>query len=509
MVSKEHLPFQHKTNPDGDDETWVYLADNDEAVVRDIEKLLTIYGLQVQCFQSCQVLKEAVEVRQPHLLVMDLAFEQGCGEKLLEALLQQCAPPLPVIFLSQDNSIEQRMQAHELGGASFLSKPLDHAHLLWSVESHLGSGSDTPIQLMVVDDDEDFVRYLSHLLSKEQMQVRGFYDGESALASLSEWTPDLVILDQNLPQLSGMELLSILRMDAANLDLPILFVSGEEDPVQHQAMLRTGAEDFFVKPIHAPTFAQFVRSRVLRFRKLKRSRQFLEKAQNRLGQFSTFLTRVMGMAAHDLRNPLNAIMGMSMMLTDGELTEQERGRFSESIHVSSNRMFMLLDSLMDMAMLWDGRLQVQRSPGDLLSLLRERVEIYRWSADEREVALVMDCKPLPALAYDAARMCQVIDNLLNHALKFSPRHGEVKVACYADNDGVQLLVEDQGPHLDETELGELLDGVTLRLSRNHGRGRGLGLAIAKEVVVLHKGQMRLENVQPMGMRTVIHLPLSG
>lgn len=225
--------------------------------------------------------------------------------------------------------------------------------------------------------------------------------------------------------------------------------------------------------------------------------------------------RLLGMAAHDLRNPLGVIQAYAEFLLDGLGPDLEAPHleFLRAIESSSEFMLRLVDELLDLTAIESGRVALEVEDVDLVALLEHAVGLNRVLADEKEVAIELDtagCPPDSTARLDEAKLHQILDNLLSNAAKFSPAGSTVEVRAAVVDDGVAIEVEDEGPGIPEDEIDGLFEPFTRTSVRATGgeASTGLGLAITKRIVDAHGGEITAENGE-VGALFRVRLPLDA
>jgi signal transduction histidine kinase/CHASE3 domain sensor protein len=215
--------------------------------------------------------------------------------------------------------------------------------------------------------------------------------------------------------------------------------------------------------------------------------------------------KVLGIVAHDLRNPLGAILTSSSFLLDIQLPEEGRTKQLQIIHRSSVRMNRLIQDLLDVARIESGGLAIDPRCVEVAPLVTEACQFHAGAAAEKGVRL--DCKVaegLPALHADEDRLHQVFANLIGNAIKFTDGRGKVIVMAEAVGSGVHFSVADTGPGIPDEDQPRIFDahwqaGATAHL------GSGLGLAIAKGIVETHGGRIWVESAPWVG--TTFHFTI--
>lgn len=229
-------------------------------------------------------------------------------------------------------------------------------------------------------------------------------------------------------------------------------------------------------------------------------------------ELSRLKTGFLSMVSHELRTPLASIKGYATMLRsyDRRLRPEERREHLEAIEEAADRLTDLVDHLLDMSRLDAGLLVLERQPADISRLIDEAVAEARLRAPTHELAIDIP-QGLPWVDVDTARIRQVLDNLLDNAVKFSERGTRVIVRAEAKGEEVVVSVADQGRGVPAQELPLVFDAmcrVRQRLGLDPG-GLGLGLAICKGLVEAHGGRLWAESEVGKGSTFYFTVPIQG
>ncbi len=240
-------------------------------------------------------------------------------------------------------------------------------------------------------------------------------------------------------------------------------------------------------------------------RELARKNAQLERLNELKNQF-------LGMAAHDLRNPLAAIMTYSEFIIE-DLADGAAGlnqEFIEIIHGSSMFMLGMINDLLDITSIESGRLDLHLELVDLADLIERNVTLNGVLAQRKQIELVFEATdPLPQLLVDRAKIEQVLNNLISNAIKYSYADTQVHIRLGREGGVAQVSVADQGQGIPASELGKLFQyfGRTSVQSTGGERSTGLGLAIARKIVEGHEGRIWVESEPGRGSTFFFTLPL--
>jgi signal transduction histidine kinase len=217
--------------------------------------------------------------------------------------------------------------------------------------------------------------------------------------------------------------------------------------------------------------------------------------------------RYLGIAAHDLRNPLSSMRGLAELMIEAPLEPAQRAEFLTTIRSTSDEMLHLVNDLLDTAVIESGKLELKRKEQDLAALVRKRIRNLEPQATRKQIGLEVDAGAGRAVI-DAARFSQVIDNLISNAIKFSPGGTTVRIAVRVAPDHFSFSVQDQGPGI-PAEDRRLLFRSFQKLSAQPTGGEkstGLGLAIVKKIVDAHGGTITVDDVPGGGTRFTVTVP---
>ncbi|MDF3068761.1 MAG: Osmosensitive channel histidine kinase KdpD [Polyangiaceae bacterium] len=267
------------------------------------------------------------------------------------------------------------------------------------------------------------------------------------------------------------------------------------------------------------------------FRELEDKNQKLQVAYDRLKELDRLKSNFLATVSHELRTPLTSIIGYSEMLVEGlagDLTNEQRD-FVQTIRDKGDQLLALIKGLLDLSKLESGTMSLRKNHVDVAALVKDVVSTMAPTARKKEVELAFEVeKGLPSIWADAERLRQVLLNLTENAIKFTPVSGAVRLAARitgmeAQNAGdtggmvllgarrtaVEMRVADTGIGIPETERMRVFDAfyqVDSSSTREAG-GTGLGLSIVKRLVDGHDGTVRIEANQPRGTVFVVTIPV--
>lgn len=237
----------------------------------------------------------------------------------------------------------------------------------------------------------------------------------------------------------------------------------------------------------------------------------MKEAAAELERLDHLKTEFLGMAAHDLRNPIGSILVLAELLRDevaSVVTEEQLGYLS-NIKTSSKFMLQLVEDLLSISSIELGNLQLNRCPSDLRKLLEHNVGLNAKLARQKHIHVSLQIEgALPKPSFDEGKIEQVLNNLISNAVKFSQPGTAVEVRAVAQDSGVLISVRDQGPGLSEGErlkLFQPFSRTSVRSTAGEG-STGLGLAISRKIVEGHGGHIWVESQIGLGSVFLFMLP---
>lgn len=233
-------------------------------------------------------------------------------------------------------------------------------------------------------------------------------------------------------------------------------------------------------------------------------------AERRLTELNQLKNKFLGIAAHDLRNPLASISGFAELLLDDDaepLTDEQR-EFLEMILNVSREMLTLVNDLLDVSIIESGRLDLTIGEGSLEEVLQERVRINRITAEKKRIQIHSSFGEVSPALFDAKRISQVVDNLITNAVKFSQPGTNVYVTLANEGEWVRVYVRDEGPGISPADRARLFGEFQKLTARPTGdeRSTGLGLAIVKKIIEAHGGSVMVESRMGEGSTFSFTLP---
>ena len=373
----------------------------------------------------------------------------------------------------------------------------------------------TPPLILNVD-DYDTNRYVrSRLLRRAGFRVVEAANGIEALRAAETELPDLVILDVQLPDIDGFEVCRRLRANSTTASVLVLHVSATvTDSPAMAAGLDNGADGYLTDNVDGQVVIATVRA-LLRLRAAEQERnQALERlrdSEEQLRRANRMKDEFLATLSHELRTPMNAIVGWVHLLRQGSLSPEMTGKAVEVIARNADVQMQLINDVLDVSRIVSGKTRIDLRPVTLASSLRAAVESTLPTAEAKGVRLEMSGEVPAVVMGDPDRLQQVFWNLLSNAVKFTPASGRVDVRMREAPGAVSVEVADTGQGFPPWFLSHLFERFAQLDSstRRQHTGLGLGLALVRHLVELHGGRVDASSAgEGRGATFTVTLPLA-
>ncbi len=372
----------------------------------------------------------------------------------------------------------------------------------------------SPVKFLLVDDLPENLLSLEALLRRDDLVLLKARSGDEALELLLEHDVALALLDVQMPGLNGFELAELMRGNERTRRIPIIFVTaGAHSETRRFQGYEAGAVDFIQKPIEA----DILRSKTDVFFEIYRQRQTIAEQRDVLQSQANSLQladrrkdEFLAVLAHELRNPLAALKaGLKLLIRrpEGPQTEKVTGLMEDQI----THLVRLVDDLLDVSRITQGKIELQRSFFDLREALKTAISMAapNIEAKKHNVRTKFPDTPVTVFA-DDFRVTQCAVNLINNAAKYTLDGGNIEVGITEKGRDVSIWVTDDGLGLNPGEVDKIFEMFAQIDSHlEHARGGlGIGLALVKQLVELHGGSVSASS-PGIGKGTTFTIMLKG
>ncbi len=360
--------------------------------------------------------------------------------------------------------------------------------------------------ILIVDDMPANIRILGQLL-RDRYHVLAATRGEKALAiAASENPPDLILLDIVMPDMDGYEVCRRLKEKSRGNDIPVIFITAKGEVEDETKGLETGAVDYIVKPFSPPIIMARVRTHLA----LKRQRDELAQMTMDLRELNRMKDDLLAVTSHDLRSPLNGILGFADLLLEKDYLDDEDQEALAHIKTSGNVLLSLVNDILDLSKVRSEQVELKLEPLVLADVIKTSISSLKHLAmGKRQSLHFKDQSDHRVIMGNASALGRVFNNLLSNAIKFTPEQGSIHLMIEPVHEGtVGVSVKDTGIGISEEKVPYLFDQYT-RTSQSGTsgeKGTGLGMSIVKEL--LEKQTIPITVKSEVGKGTVFRMVFS-
>ncbi len=213
--------------------------------------------------------------------------------------------------------------------------------------------------------------------------------------------------------------------------------------------------------------------------------------------------------AHEIKTPLNAITGFTALISDKSIPDEEKERFKKNIEDASNHINSILNDIMELSKIETGRASLIVEPFRIYDTIKDSVGMLFMKAKERNMEVFVEAEDVKEIfcCGDRRRVREIIINLLDNAIKYTPIGGKVGIKAKRMNDHVEITVWDTGKGIDSHDIERIFDAYHRLYEEEKVRGAGLGLTIVKRLVELHGGDINVESEIGKGSRFIFNIPV--
>jgi two-component system sensor histidine kinase/response regulator len=362
--------------------------------------------------------------------------------------------------------------------------------------------------ILIVDDVPANLELLAEMLRERGYEPRPVPGGRLALQAAHAEPPDLILLDINMPEMSGFEVCELLKADAALKDIPVIFITAFAETEDKVKAFALGGVDYITKPFQAAEVAARVRTHL----EIHRQRRELERNYVRLSEFEKLKETLVHMIIHDLRNPLAVIRGSMdvVMQREAQALTADSRKFMNAARAVTATLAEMISSILDVGRMEAGAMTLRLVPCDVVAIARAVLASVEPLRGRRELTVEAPAASV-AVTADSDILLRVLQNLVDNALKFTPPSGWIRLAIAAEGGFVRVAVQDNGPGIPEEYQRTIFDkfGQVPGFERQVRYATGLGLAFCKMAVDAHGGRIGVESREGAGSTFWFELPLLG
>lgn len=359
--------------------------------------------------------------------------------------------------------------------------------------------------ILIVDDNPENIQVLGKLLKDKNYNVEFAVDGESALKWIMNKQFDLILLDINMPGMSGFEVCERIRSNPEMKNLPVIFLSAESDRESILKGFGLGGQDYITKPFDGRELLVRVKTHITlkqSLEKLESVNQFLEeKVKERTQQLETanlklvdldnVKTGFLNLISHEIRTPLNGIMG-PLQILKGPVNSNELTELVEVLDISVGRLEKFaLNALLITKLRTSGN--ISKNSIELQELINNVINEISDKSKEKNLQFKIITEPAQIFISGDFNLIETcIINVLDNAIRYSPKDSVIEIKCNAEEENIICEIRDHGKGFSR-EIIEKPFELFITDKEYSDNQIGLDLPIVKMIMDAHRGNVKLYN----------------
>jgi signal transduction histidine kinase len=404
------------------------------------------------------------------------------------------------------------------------------------------------VKVLIVDDEPFIVEFIESMVVKAGFRVLGkAYDGPSAVSAVQDLKPDIVLMDLEMPdpqtgiddKEAGIKAINLIQ---AYSPVPVVLITSYQSNDIFTKLDSSLIGAYLSKPVRASELERAIHISIARFedmkmlrelnKALKEKNQLLEieaginhkieteliKAKEMAEQESRLKSEFLATIAHEIRNPMNGVVGMTSMLLNTKLDEKQK-MYVNIINRSSDVLIGLINDVLDLSKLESGKIEITEELINIHELFKDLIDLFLLKAHEKKVEIMYYIEPtIPYIRTDYLRLRQILINIIGNAVKFT-QEGEIYIQVTKiedekstpENFTLHIEITDTGVGIPQERIATIFEPFTqadLSITRKYG-GTGLGLSICVRLIDLLSGTISATSQLGKGSTFTITIPVKS
>lgn len=361
--------------------------------------------------------------------------------------------------------------------------------------------------ILIVDDNANNLKVLAGVLKDKGYDFRMAKSGQLALKILEKTTPDLILLDIQMPEMDGFETCKRIKENEENVKIPIIFLTANTDSESVRKAFEFGGVDFITKPFNSDELLARINTHIK-----------LRTQAEELAQQNATKDKFFSIISHDLINPLSSIIGFSELLKEdsqeGDYENMDPNKvklYIDIINKSANFTLELLTNLLEWSRVQIGSINAVKDNFNMSNLIGENIEGFTSQASSKQLKFKSNFTDNLNVFADKKMISTVLRNLISNAIKFTPLGGTITVSSQEKIVNAKTVIEteirDTGVGIREEDIQRLfkIEQNYKSTGTNEETGTGLGLILCKEFLNKNSGTIRVESQLNIGTRFIFTL----
>jgi len=492
----------------------ILVVEDSKAFNYAISKSLKEDSHNVTCAFTLQEAADFIQTQEFDYILLDIFLPDGDADVLIDELPKNIKSK--VIALSGDDDIQRRDYLFKAGILDYFSKANPFPLVMSDIKKLFCTLETNPfVNILIVDDSPFMRRTLSNILKIKRFNVIEAASAKEALNILKENEIHLILLDYEMPDMNGAQMLEKIKKEEMFLKIPVIMVSSNNSKDLVARILKHGANDFMAKPFSNEELLLKCDIHIRHCLNIKIGQQREEELKNaieKVKQLEKNKSMFLANMSHEIRTPLNAIVGFIDLLKDESVNRVKSMEYLNIVESSSKDLLAIIKDILDFSKIESGKLSIDKIDFNIREEFGIVTRLFDAKCSQKNIVLSLNIdRDMPKfLNSDPLRIKQVISNLISNAVKFTPEDKNIVVDINYKDGFLNVSVKDEGIGIEKEKLSYIFEAFSQEDSsttREFG-GTGLGLSISSALVKLLGGELKVKSEKGKGSEFYFSLPVS-
>lgn len=376
--------------------------------------------------------------------------------------------------------------------------------------------------ILIVDDVPNNLKILSRMLEKEGYVVILASNGPDALDITKSVLPDLILLDIMMPEMDGFEVCTILKENSLTKEIPIVFLTVRDEVNDIIRGFQSGSVDYIKKPFNLLELIARINIQIelkksrdanqKYIKQLQETNEELNRTKNVLNELNANKDKFFTIIAHELRNPFQALLGLSEVLANNYQTfdTNDAREIAFDIKKSAENLYRLLENLLEWSRIQMGRVTILPEYENLKFIINNVIGLLSASAGLKGITITNHLEHDINVYADPNMINTVFRNLISNAIKYTPNNSSIDVFAEDKGEFAEVKISDNGEGIAPEKLSELFSIAKTYIDEytddKQKKGTGIGLILSKELIIKNGGEISVESTPGNGCTFTFTLP---
>jgi signal transduction histidine kinase len=377
--------------------------------------------------------------------------------------------------------------------------------------------------VLVVDDEQTYIDTIAETLKERNFKIVQAFNGKMGCLLAKKFNPDIIIVDWEMPEMNGIEMIVELKKDELTRDIPVIMCTGIMTSSNNlDAALNAGAVDYIRKPVEpieltarinsALNMADAFKNIKSRNKQIEKQKLDIEQKNLELLELNATKDKLFAIIGHDLRGPLSSFITLiELLISRDDFKDTETLiKILNVIKNSANSTYDLLENLLSWAKSQRNEIVFKPEAISLNKVISEIIDLFSELTREKEICIINNIPDNTTVIADKNMITTVIRNLVSNAIKFTENGKQISLLAYKNETEHIITIKDEGVGIPPEDLSKLFN-KNEHLSThgtNNEKGSGLGLLLCKDFVEKHHGKIWVVSELEKGSDFIFTIPLN-